>query len=62
MKLYNMHPGATCGLCSDEEALDRIASQINAAHAGTENVVVVLENTAGGGSTLGRTFDQIRYV
>lgn len=60
--MYNIHPGTTCGQGSEEEGLARIARHINAAHEVTKEVVIVLENTAGGGSTLGRTFQQLRHV
>eukprot|EP00884_Botryococcus_braunii_P007191 jgi/Botrbrau1/16473/Bobra.0142s0067.1 len=62
IKLYNIHPGTTCGQMADEEGLALIARHINAAHRATKDVVVVLENTAGGGSTLGRTFQQLRGI
>ena len=29
LRLYNFHPGHTCGLCTEAEGLDRIAMNIN---------------------------------
>ncbi|KAL0020955.1 hypothetical protein WJX79_007120 [Trebouxia sp. C0005] len=49
IRLYNFHPGSTCGKCPPEESMDRIAEQINKAHTETNSVIVVLENMAGAG-------------
>lgn len=40
----------------------RIADSINKAHAETESVIIVLENMAGGGGSVGHRFDYLRYV
>ncbi|KAK9816638.1 hypothetical protein WJX72_003128 [[Myrmecia] bisecta] len=62
LELYNFHPGSTCGLCSEEESMDRIAAHINKAHAATDKVIVVLENTAGQGKSVGHKFAHLRYI
>ncbi|CAL8465482.1 g5018 [Coccomyxa elongata] len=65
IKLYNIHPGHTnsCGETSTpEECMDLIASCINRAHGETTGVTVVLENVAGQGSSVGHSFEQLRYM
>ncbi|KAL0054782.1 hypothetical protein WJX82_002344 [Trebouxia sp. C0006] len=37
IRLYNFHPGSTCGKCPPEESMDRIAEQINKAHTETKS-------------------------
>ena len=41
---------------------ERIADAINWAHKETKSVIVVLENTAGAGNTLGRTFEELKEI
>ena len=42
--------------------MDRIAESINKAHAETESVIIVLENMAGGGGSVGHRFDYLHYI
>ncbi len=42
--------------------MDRIAEQINKAHAETENVTIVLENMAGAGHSVGHKFEYLRHI
>lgn len=42
--------------------MGRIADAINRAHAVTQTVVVVLENMAGAGHSVGHTFEYLRYI
>ncbi|MBN2439507.1 MAG: deoxyribonuclease IV [Deltaproteobacteria bacterium] len=60
--LLNFHPGSHLRLISEEECLARIAESIRIAHAGTEGVTTVIENTAGQGSNLGFRFEQIARI
>ncbi|EIE23063.1 AP endonuclease [Coccomyxa subellipsoidea C-169] len=65
IRLYNIHPGHTnsCGeVSTPEECMDRIAGCINRAHAQTSGVTVVLENVAGQGSSVGHSFEHLRYM
>lgn len=62
IRLYNFHPGSTCGKCPPEESMDRIAEQINKAHTETNSVVVVLENMAGAGGSVGHKFEYLRHI
>ncbi|SIN71020.1 deoxyribonuclease IV [Halodesulfovibrio marinisediminis] len=58
-----MHPGAHLGSNVDE-ALERVAKNLDRAFydSRTERVMVLLENTAGQGTTLGRSFDELAVV
>lgn len=58
----NFHPGGSLGKISDEECLKIIAESINITLGKTNGVTAVIENTAGQGSNLGYTFEQIRYI
>jgi len=60
--LYNIHPGSTRGQISLEEGIKNIADGINWACTKTSSVKVVLENTAGGGHTIGRSFEELRDI
>ena len=42
--------------------MDRIADAINRAHAETTSVVIVLENMAGAGHSVGHKFEYLRYI
>lgn len=61
IKLYNFHPGNT-GKEPRDEAIGRIAAQLNKAHKATKSVITVLENMAGQGNTIGSTFEDLRDV
>lgn len=58
----NFHPGSTLKAITEEESLVRIAESINLALEQTQGVTAVIENTAGQGSNLGYTFEQIAYI
>jgi deoxyribonuclease-4 len=58
----NFHPGAHLGKTSEEQSMELIAESINMALDQTRGVVAVIENTAGQGSNLGHTFEQIAYI
>ncbi|MGW8314033.1 MAG: deoxyribonuclease IV [Bacteroidales bacterium] len=58
----NFHPGAHLNKSSEEECLGRIAEGINLALDKTSGVTAVIENTAGQGSNLGFTFEQIAFI
>lgn len=60
--LLNFHPGNSLKKISDEECLERIAESINLALEQTKGVCAVLENTAGQGSNLGYSFEQLAYI
>ncbi|KAF1075191.1 deoxyribonuclease IV [Halodesulfovibrio sp. MK-HDV] len=58
-----MHPGAHLGSNVDE-ALERVAKNLDRAllESRTERVMVLLENTAGQGTTLGRSFAELAAI
>ena len=59
----NFHPGAHGGM-GEDEGIKLIAESLNIAHQKTENYKVgsMLEVTAGQGTALGYTFEQIRKI
>jgi len=58
----NFHPGSHLNKTGIEECLRIIADSINITHSKTRGVNTVIENTAGQGTNLGHTFEQIRYI
>ncbi len=58
----NFHPGSHLNMISITECLKLIAESINIALEKTEGVTAVIENTAGQGSNLGYTFEQIAEI
>jgi deoxyribonuclease-4 len=58
----NFHPGSHLRKVSESECLATIADSINWALAQTESVVAVIENTAGQGSNLGYSFEQLAEI
>ncbi len=58
----NFHPGSHLNLISVSESLTLVAESINWALDKTAGVIAVIENTAGQGSNLGHTFEQIREI
>ncbi len=60
--MLNFHPGSHVNEFSDVECLDRIAESLNLALEKSEGVTAVLENTAGQGSNLGYSFEQLAYI
>ena len=62
LTMLNFHPGATMKEMSEDEALLLTAQSINYALDKTTGVVAVIENTAGQGSNIGYTFEQIAAI
>jgi deoxyribonuclease IV len=58
----NFHPGGHLNAITPEECLARIAESINIALEKTRGVIAVIENTAGQGTNMGHTFEQIRFI
>lgn len=58
----NFHPGSHLNQLSIDDCLDRIAESINLALEKTNGVTAVIENTAGQGTNLGHTFEQIAHI
>lgn len=59
----NFHPGAHLKTISIERCIELIAAAINSilSHV-TGTGVLILENTAGQGSTIGRTFEELQQI
>jgi len=58
----NFHPGSHLNLIGIEECLKRIAESINIILGKTKGVTAVIENTAGQGTNLGHTFEQLGVI
>jgi len=58
----NFHPGSHLNRIPIDECLKTIAESINIALGKTHGVTAVIENTAGQGSNLGHTFEQIAQI
>jgi deoxyribonuclease IV len=56
-----LHPGSTVGE-PHEEALPRVGEMLKHALAESERCRLLLENTAGAGNTLGRSFEELREL
>ncbi len=59
LRLLNTHPGNHMNMVSEAACLGLIADSINRALDKTEGVTIVLENTAGQGSSLGYRFEHL---
>lgn len=62
LSMLNFHPGSHLRLIDEGACLDRIAESINLTLDVTDGVKAVIENTAGQGSNLGFTFEQIARI
>ena len=58
----NFHPGSHLNKIEIDACLDRIAESINIALDQTKGVTAVIENTAGQGTNLGHTFEQLAHI
>jgi deoxyribonuclease IV len=56
-----LHPGSTVGE-PQEEALARVGEMVKHALGESEKCRLLLENTAGAGNTLGRSFEELREL
>ncbi|AWH89854.1 deoxyribonuclease IV [Limnobaculum parvum] len=62
LTLLNFHPGSHLMQIDEDQCLKRIAESINIALDRTQNVVAVIENTAGQGSNLGFKFEHLAAI
>ena len=58
----NFHPGSHLREIPEEQCLETIAESINQALKATAKAKAVLENTAGQGSNLGHSFEQLAFI
>ncbi|CAN9508973.1 unnamed protein product [Ophioblennius macclurei] len=62
LSLFNFHPGSSLGTITTEQCMEKIAGAINHAHQQTPDVVTVLENMSGQGSTVGGKFSELKFI
>jgi len=62
LKLVNTHPGSTLGLVSKEEGMKIVARGIDEALDESSEAILVIENTAGSGSNLGSTIEELAGI
>lgn len=62
LTMLNFHPGSHLNLVDPDACLATIAESINITLDRTKGVKAVIENTAGQGSNLGHTFEQIAKI
>lgn len=62
LTMLNFHPGSHLNQMDPDACLDLIADSINISLDKTSGVKAVIENTAGQGSNLGFTFEQIARI
>jgi deoxyribonuclease IV len=62
LKYLNFHPGSHLKKIDPDDCLVRIAESINLALAKTSGVTAVIENTAGQGTNMGHTFEQLAAI
>lgn len=60
--MVNVHPGAHLGKISEKECFARIGQSVNEILDQSEGVTIVLENTAGQGSTVGYRFEHLTAI
>ena len=58
----NFHPGSHLNGISIEDCLKRIAESVNIVLGKTRGVTAVIENTAGQGTNLGHSFEQLKEI
>ncbi|MCG9720086.1 deoxyribonuclease IV [Shewanella sp. Isolate7] len=62
LTLLNFHPGSHLNKIGIDECLARISESINLALDKTQGVSAIIENTAGQGSNLGHSFEQLAQI
>ena len=62
LKFINIHPGNGLNIIDSIDCLNIISKNIEHILMSTENIIIVLENTAGQGGCLGYDFKQIKYI
>ncbi|KAG4305742.1 hypothetical protein PORY_000652 [Pneumocystis oryctolagi] len=58
---FNFHPGS-CGTSTREDGIKHLTDCINRAHKEVNDVVLVIENMAGQGNTLGNSFEELATI
>ena len=58
----NFHPGSHLGQFSEEACLKTVADSVNITLSKTQNVLAVIEITAGQGNNVGYTFEHLAFI
>ena len=58
----NFHPGAHLNMISIEQSIALIGAAMNDIISTSDNALLVLENTAGQGSSIGKTFEELADI
>jgi len=62
LQYLNFHPGNHKNMIREDQCLDLISESLNQALAVTEGVTLVIENTAGQGTSLGYRFEHLAHI
>ncbi|ELA42492.1 apurinic endonuclease (APN1) [Vittaforma corneae ATCC 50505] len=62
IQLYNLHPGSDTKKIGTAAATKLIADNINRAMEEVPNISICIENMAGQGNVLGKTFEELRMI
>lgn len=62
LNLLNFHPGSHLGALTVKEATARVAAALDQTIEATDHAVLVIENTAGAGSTLGGNIEELAQI
>ena len=62
LEKINVHPGAHLNKISETECIKLVARNINMIIEETEDVIIVIENTAGDGTHIGYRFEHLRDI
>jgi len=62
IQLYNIHPGSDTKKLGQKGAIDLMCKNINRAQAEVPDVIICVENMAGQGNVLGRTFEELNMI
>lgn len=62
LKLLNFHPGSHLAQIDVKEGLLLVAQNLDIALSETESAIAVVENTAGQGTNLGSSFEELAYL
>jgi len=62
LKYLNFHPGNHKNMITEDQCLDLISESLNITMDMTEGVILVIENTAGQGTSLGYRFEHLSHI
>ncbi len=62
LTLLNFHPGSHVNQIEAKDSLHLVAQSLDIALSETESAIAVIENTAGQGSNLGSSFEELAYL